>query len=157
MLNEVWKPVKDFEGLYEVSNLGRVKTLPRSRVKGGILKPSTNKWGYLNCILWKNGKRKFFPIHRLVADAFIPNPEGKSTINHIDCDRKNNRAENLEWCTQKENVNHSVNLGHYENVGATKKPVIQYDSNANLIVSSIPCNHVQLLSANFSEITVITF
>lgn len=130
---EIWKPIKGFEGLYEISNLGRVKTLPRAKVKGGILKPSTNVWGYLNCILWKNGIHKSFPVHRLVADAFIPNPEGKPIINHIDCNRKNNCVENLEWCSQKENIRHSVNLGHYENVGATRKAVNQFDLEGNFL------------------------
>ena len=130
---EEWKSVKGFEGLYEVSNFGRVKTLPRAKVKGGILKPSKNVWGYLICNLWKDGKRKLFQIHRLVALHFVPNPDGKPIVNHIDCDKQNNCAINLEWCSQKENINHSVMLGHYENVGAEKKMVKQYDFQGNLI------------------------
>lgn len=122
---ELWKSISGYEGLYEVSNLGRVKSIPRKNAKGGILHPSTSIWGYYLCGLWKNGKCKTFSVHRLVAEAFIPKIEGKDVINHIDCDKKNNCADNLEWTTQKENVRHSVKLGHYENSGAENKPVIQ--------------------------------
>lgn len=125
MAVEIWKPIAGYEGLYEVSNLGRVKSLPRKTSTGGIMKPSTTVWGYLMCALWKDGKGKSFSVHRLVAEAFIPNPGNKPTVNHIDCNKKNNHVDNLEWCTQTENVRHSVRLGHYESSGAPNKPVIQ--------------------------------
>ena len=125
MAAEIWKPVVGYDGLYEVSNLGRVKSLPRKNAKGGLKSPKETKWGYLMCQLWKDGKVKNHSVHRLVADAFIPNPEGKQTVNHIDCNKHNNRVDNLEWATQSENVRHSVRLGHYETSGARCKPVIQ--------------------------------
>lgn len=127
MAAEIWKPIAGYEGLYEVSNLGQVRSLPRKNVKGGIKSPTETKWGYLICPLWKNGKAKHCSVHRLVAEAFIPNPENKPTVNHIDCNRKNNRADNLEWATQSENVRHSVKLGHYAESGAESKPVFQIE------------------------------
>lgn len=135
MSEEIWKPVVGFEGLYEVSNMGRLKSIPRARTKGGILHCQKTCWGYLICNLWKEGEVHSFSVHRLVAEAFIPNPEGKQTVNHIDCNRENNCVSNLEWTSQKENIQHSVNLGHYENVGAEKKAVAQYDLQGNFIVA----------------------
>lgn len=114
-----------YEGLYEVSNLGRVRSLPRGSTKGRIKAPKETVWGYLMFQLWRDGKPKDRSGHRLVAEAFIPNPECKPTVNHIDCDKHNNRTDNLEWATQSENVRHSVKLGHYEALGFASKPVIQ--------------------------------
>lgn len=100
---ELWKSIKDFEGLYEISNLGRVKSLRKwkraSCPDEYILKPYQNNRGYLLVTLYKkSGKRKFL-VHRLVADAFIDNPHNLPHINHIDENVSNNRADNLEWCT----------------------------------------------------------
>ena len=104
MKEEVWKPIKDYEGLYEISNLGRVKSLNYKRTgKEKILKNTVCNDGYLKVGLTKNGKDKVFRIHRLVAEAFIPNPENKPFIDHINTIRDDNRIENLRWCTQKEN------------------------------------------------------
>lgn len=127
MAVEIWKPIAGYEGIYEVSNLGRVRSLPRKTSKGGIKKPTETIWGYLICQLSKSGQVKHRSVHRLVAEAFIPNPENKQTVNHIDCNRKNNRADNLEWTTQSENVRHSVRLGHYAESGAENKPVFQIE------------------------------
>ena len=100
---EIWKPVDGYEGLYEVSNLGRVKSLKYGNEK--VLKPVKDKDGYLVVSLYRDGKRKMFKIHRLVAIAFIPNPEGFEQINHIDEDKTNNVALNIEWCDCKYNIN----------------------------------------------------
>ena len=109
MEEEVWKPIKDYEGLYEVSNLGRVKTLNyRGTGKGKILKNIECSNGYLTVGLTKNGKRKLFTVHRLVAEAFIPNPEGKPCIDHINTIKNDNRIENLRWVTHEENSNNSL-------------------------------------------------
>lgn len=115
---EEWRPVVGYEGLYEVSNFGRVKSLARkvpSRgnglrpVKERILIAHKNGKGYMNVILCLNGKtHKHGLVHRLVAEAFIPNPEGKPNIDHIDCDPLNNCVWNLRWCTQKENCNNAT-------------------------------------------------
>jgi hypothetical protein len=114
---EIWKDIKGYEGIYQVSNHGRVRSLDRSFIrkdgricsaKGKIIKPCMNQKnsGYLHLLLHNNGKTETFYIHRLVAVHFVPNPNGYSTVNHKDFDRKNNLAENLEWCMQKDNVLH---------------------------------------------------
>lgn len=112
---EEWRPVVGYEGLYEVSNLGRVKSLDRvvdgkgggkKPIRGGIMNPKSNGIGYLQIRLSKNGKKKGQYIHRLVAEAFIPNTEGLSQVNHKDEDKTNNRVENLEWCSAKYNMNY---------------------------------------------------
>lgn len=104
---EEWRDVVGYEGLYQVSNLGRVKSLPKMR--GFILQESKIKDtqisdGYVRCTLHLNGTPKKHLIHRLVAEAFIPNPENKPCVDHINRDRGDNRVENLRWCTYKENV-----------------------------------------------------
>lgn len=99
--NEIWKPICGFEGLYEVSNLGRVKSLKYGKEK--ILKQIKDKFGYLHVILCKNGTKKTSKVHRLVGNAFIPNPNNLPIINHKDEKKENNIVENLEWCTVKYN------------------------------------------------------
>lgn len=118
---EIWKDIKGYEGVYQVSNYGRVKSLQRYRVsKSGtnqnvnekILKQSCGKTHkYLNVTLAKNKKNKTFQIHRLVALYFIPNPLNKSQVNHIDGNKQNNCVDNLEWCTCKENIHHAWKNG----------------------------------------------
>ena len=104
---EKWKPIDGFEGLYEISNLGRVKSLNYGKEK--ILKPQNNgKGGYLYVELWKNGKGKKFRVHRLVASAFLPNPEGFEQVNHINEDKTNNIVSNLEFCDAKYNNNYGT-------------------------------------------------
>ena len=108
-MEEVWKPIKDYEGLYEVSSLGRVRILNyRKTGKGKILKNIECSNGYLTVGLRKNGKRKFLKVHRLVAEAFIPNPEGKPCIDHINTIKNDNRIENLRWVTHEENSNNPL-------------------------------------------------
>ena len=112
---EIWKEIQDYEGLYEVSNLGRVKSLPKARYKRPkeiILTPRKHPYKFVN--LSKDSKVSTKSIHRLVANAFIPNPNNKLTINHIDCNPSNNCVSNLEWVTPLENQMHSRNLGRYK-------------------------------------------
>jgi len=104
---EEWKDVPGFEGLYKVSNYGRVYSCPRCGTKGGILKQCVDRYGYLKVILYRNGKPYYFKVHRLVAMAFIPNLENKPTVNHKDNNRQNNMVDNLEWTTMAENLDHS--------------------------------------------------
>ena len=101
---KIWRAVTDYEGLYEVSDTGLVRSIPRSGTKGGILKPVTDKDGYLRVQLCKNCKKKMYQVHRLVAMAFIANPENKPTIEHWDADKKNNHVSNLCWATHSEQM-----------------------------------------------------
>lgn len=121
---EEWQPVKNHEGLYEVSNFGRVRSLPRRCTGGRVLK-QYNAHGkpvdYKNVRLSKKNKLTSSLIHRLVAQAFLPNPENKPHVNHIDFNPNNNHVSNLEWCTNQENTNHSrERLPYGEKAGAAK-------------------------------------
>lgn len=114
-----WKDIKDFEGMYQVSNIGAVRSLERlvnnkqgkRKVNGGLLKPQLTHKGYLKVFLRKDNKSYPKVIHRLVAEAFVDNLENKPEINHIDGDKTNNRSTNLEWCTRQENIQHSLENG----------------------------------------------
>lgn len=108
-MNELWKPVPDYDG-YQVSNFGRVKRIYKNG-KQRVLKPVLNRNGYLRICLSKGNEKKIFSIHRLVAQAFIPNPLSKPQINHIDGNKLNNHVENLEWVTGSENQRHAVGTG----------------------------------------------
>ena len=115
-IEEEWRDIEGYVGIYQVSNLGRVKSLDRMRttktgrksfIKGRVITPEKSKDGYVSIKLNNNGMSKKKILHRIVAKAFIPNPENKPYVNHIDYDRTNAKASNLEWCTPKENVHHS--------------------------------------------------
>lgn len=127
-MEEIWKPVKGFEGVYEISSKGNIKSLDRivekinysklgnsfvqqQKVKGKVLIPSKDKYGYLRLSTQVEGKRYSFKLHRLVAEAFIPNPNNKPCINHISGVKDDNRVENLEWCTYSENNQHAIDSG----------------------------------------------
>lgn len=110
---EIWKPVKNYEGLYEVSNLGRIRSLPRPfRVNGKLLSTNKSRTGYIRIGLVSDlGIRSYISIHRLVAIAFIPNDNKLPQVNHIDGDKSNNIPENLEWVTAKDNIIHAHKTG----------------------------------------------
>lgn len=102
-MKEIWKDIQGYKGLYQVSNLGRIKSLNRvdgsnHRIYEKILKLKKRK-NYLGVDLHQNGELRTYSVHRLVAQAFIPNPENKPQVNHIDEDKENNQVDNLEWCT----------------------------------------------------------
>lgn len=115
---EEWRTIEGFDE-YEVSNMGRVRSKDRfvnisgngkRPIKGQILKSHSCRRGYQYLSLCSKSKHTHFQVHRLVAQAFIPNPENKPQVNHIDGDKTNNRADNLEWCTEKENYRHSIEI-----------------------------------------------
>lgn len=120
---EIWKDIKGYEGLYQVSSLGRVRSLDRLVVykngkkclhKGKLLIGTDNGRGYLIVNLRKDGVRKSFLIHRLVAEAFIPNPDNKLTVDHMNRNRADNRMDNLRWATRLEQADNTDN----------KKPIV---------------------------------
>lgn len=135
---EIWKDIKGYEGFYMVSSYGQIAAKDRMigyrkgkqrKWKGQVKKPTETDKGYLKITLFKNGKGKTREIQRLVAEAFIPNPEGKEQVNHIDGNKKNNHVENLEWTTPLENTRHSIEvLGNNHT-----KTVFQKDLKGNVI------------------------
>jgi hypothetical protein len=139
MKKEIWKPVNGYEGTYEVSNLGRCRSLKRGVVKKYLnhIRPD----GYVVVTLCNNGNGKRFLVHQIVARAFIPNPLGRKFINHINSIKHDNRIKNLEWCTASENSIHSYRSGGRISAMirrfAEKNPVsvttYQYDLNGKFI------------------------
>lgn len=148
MKDEVWKDIPQYEGHYQISNYGRVKSLKRTivdsrgiskTVNGKILVAQVKDNGYLQVSLWRNNKGKMEYVHRLVAMAFIPNPENKPTVNHKDLDVQNNYVDNLEWATYSENNAYGDRLKRqgksYKANGKTSKRVNQYDLDGNYIAT----------------------
>ena len=139
-MSEEWRDVVGYEGLYQVSNQGRVKSLERKiphwcggerTVKERILKPKTDRYGYLIVGLYAAGKRKMLRVHRLVCQTFHENPGNKPQINHINEIKTDNRARNLEWATARENSNFGT---RNERMAKTKsKPVGQYTLGGELV------------------------
>ena len=138
-MQETWKDIKGYEGLYQVSNLGKIKSLKKEvnfysglykevkkrKYKERIINLKKTNRGYTNITLYKNGIRKHFNVHRLVADTFILNPNNLSEVNHKDGNKENNSINNLEWVTNMENMQHAIrnNLTrkvHGEEVGGVK-------------------------------------
>ena len=107
-MEEEWRDIKGYEGKYQVSNLGRVKSLGNNKSKKEKILKHINSCGYSNVNLYKNGKKKPFLVHRLVAMHFIENPNNYSQVNHKDENPTNNRVDNLEWCTHEYNLNYGT-------------------------------------------------
>ena len=115
-MQEVWKDIKGYEGMYQVSNFGRVKSFDRYDKHGAlwlgkILSNKPKKTGYVNVKFSVDGKRSVKLVHRLVAEAFIPNIENKPEVNHKDGNKSNNKVSNLEWVTSRENTLHGIEKG----------------------------------------------
>lgn len=109
-MKEIWKDVKGYEGTYQISNLGRAKRFYKNKPEK-ILKPVKGQLGYMSYTFCINSKIKTYRIHRLVALAFIPNPNNLPEVNHIDGNKENYSIENLEWCTRSQNMKHGHSLG----------------------------------------------
>jgi hypothetical protein len=133
---ETWKPVKDYEGSYEISNFGRVRSVDRYTqtwngqvFKKGVLKKlKEDKDGYYKVWLSKESKKKPFFVHRLVAQAFLSNDKLHPVVNHLDGDKKNNHVDNLEWCTRSRNDKHAFSIGlRKPSDGGTSKRVAKVD------------------------------
>ena len=132
-MEEIWKDIRNYENYYQVSNYGRVRSLDRiikdtkskRLYKGKILKLTSTNWGYLTVSLKKNSKSRKFFVHRLVAEAFVPNPNKLEVVNHKDEDKLNNSATNLDWCTLKDNMLYSKKNN--------KRSILQYDKNGNFV------------------------
>lgn len=129
--NEIWKDIEGYEGIYQISSLGRVRSIDRYRkskdnslafVKGKILKGKIDKDGYIEYALCIHNTIKYYRAHRLVAQAFIPNPNSLPLINHINEIKNDNRIENLEWCTTQ-----------YNNEYSKSKSILQLDKNYEFI------------------------
>lgn len=110
-MTEEWRDVEGYEGRYQVSNLGRVKALPHKGKKSGIKKATKSDRGYLAIGLSRKDDSKTFRVHRLVASAFIPNPDCLIEVNHKDGIKANNHVSNLEWSTRGENMRHAYRMG----------------------------------------------
>ena len=151
---EIWKDIKGYEGLYQVSNLGRIRSLDRivksiynskRKMSGKILKPNVIGRYAIITLYDNDGKAKNRTIHRLVAQAFIPNPNNYPIVNHKDGNRLNNSVENLEWCTQSHNVKESyrlgiekpnlTNLGKFGKLNKKAKKIKQIDTNTNKTIN----------------------
>ena len=141
---EIWKDVLGYKGLYQVSNYGNIKSLsfgPKNICLSNteqLLKTSKSSTGYVHVQLYKDGKSKTVNVHRLVANAFVKNPFNKPEVNHIDANRSNNHADNLEWVTHSENLKHAVKTGNrippsIKNSNLSLCHILQYSLNGQFV------------------------
>jgi len=176
-MQEIWKDIKGFEGSYQVSNLGNIRSLTRKvntfygvrTVKGKILKPLKTNTNYFRVDLKQNQKHNYLSIHKLVAETFIPNPNNYPVINHKDNNPLNNCLDNLEWCTQSYNVQYAYKNGNAKpttgcfkkgNIPHNRKKVNQYSKDGKFLrtfisikeaassVDTVPSNINQCLSGS---------
>jgi len=159
MENEIWRDIKGYEYLYQVSNLGRVKSVSRKvsrgnsfyTVKEKILNYGVDRLGYTRVVLSNKCNCRTFLVHRLVAEAFIPNPNNLPYINHKDENPSNNCIDNLEWCTQKYNVNYGTTQQRHSITNG--KSINQYDLQGNFINNWQSASHAsRALGINRSNI-----
>lgn len=145
-IKEIWKDVKGYEGLYKVSNTGKVYSI----ISNKILKSPTCKTGYCIVVLWKNKKPRSFRLHRIVAENFLSNKNDYPVVNHKDGDKTNNKLDNLEYCTYSYNEKHAYKNGLKEPRG---KAILQYDLDGNFIAEWKSSNEAgRALKLNASNI-----
>ena len=128
-MTEIWCPINGYGGLYEVSDQGRVKSIGYGKER--ILRPGRNGRGYLKVGLHRNGECKWYDMHRLVAQAFIPNPQNLPEVNHKDENKTNNSVQNLEWCDSKYNNNYGTR--NQRMAEKLSKPILQYTKSGKLV------------------------
>ena len=134
-MEEIWKDIKGYEGIYQISNCGRIKSLYRKRRKNEkILKPLVSSRNYFQINLYKDGKMFKYLIHRLVAETFIINPDNLPYINHKDENKQNNCVDNLEWCTCEYNNKYGTRLEKISRNNLKSKFVLQYSKENKFIM-----------------------
>lgn len=150
MMNEVevWREVKEFAGKYEVSNFGRVRSLDyRHTGQARVLRPSMSTDGYLLVDIFKDGKKTRKFVHRVVAEAFIENPSNLTQVNHRNEIKEDNRVENLEWISQKDNINYGTGNERRSkaqlNHPKKSKRVLQFDRSGNLLREWLSTSEVE--------------
>lgn len=140
---EVWKDIKGYEGMYQVSNYGNVRSLDYRRMGAiKVLKPFNDKYGYKAICLVKNKQKHTFTVHRLVAIAFISNPNNYPCVNHKNEIRDDNRVENLEWCTVKYNTNYG---------GCLEKRSLNNPRSKTVIMNGLKFHSISMAAKYFSE------
>lgn len=162
-MKEIWKDIEGYEGYYQVSNKARVRSLDREvrhsvnstqTVKGMILKQQVNVDGYMVISLWKKSKLKGLRVHRLMAQAFIPNPHNKLEINHKNGVKDDNRMENLEWSTSTENNRHRVNVLGYKPANSMPIRCISLDIEADSFTKMQRILHKKGVAPKYSATTL---
>lgn len=155
MKEEIWLPIEGYEGLYEVSDMGNVRSLNYNKTgETKILRPAMTRFGYLQVSLWKDGKRKMVKVHRLVATAFVPNMFGDDYVNHINEVKTDNRADNLMWCTHKENNNwgtRNQRVSEKNTNGKRSKRVLQFTKSGEFIREWASIREVERVLGFLSE------
>ena len=146
---EIWRDIDGYEGLYQISDKGRVKSLKYGKER--ILRPGIDGSGYYFIILYNDSVSKHFKLHRLVAQTFIPNLYNKPQVNHLDENKLNNSVNNLEWATAKENTNYGT---RNEKAGySLSRPILQYSKSGEFIKEWRSASEVErLLGINHSHI-----
>lgn len=157
---EEFRPICGFEGLYEVSNIGRVKSCSRKvkntrgikELKERIISQKDDTNGYLIVNLWKDNKQTHVKVHRAVAQAFIPNPYNFRDVNHIDENKYNNRFDNLEWVTHQDNLNYGTHNVRMSN--SKSKAVAQYNKLTNELIATYKNAYVASNETNINNVGI---
>lgn len=161
-MEEIWKDVKGYEGIYKISNRGNIKSIDRiskairknkiisQKFKGQALRPFISTTGYFTIKLTKNNNYKSFKIHRLIAIHFIPNPDNKAEVNHIDGNKLNNDINNLEWATHLKNMRHAFSTGLVDITKYSNMRVGEKNGNSKLTDSEAKLIKQEIYSNNYT-------